>query len=619
MIFLFDLTKTLKDLPKKSGVYIMKDDQGDIIYVGKAKSLKSRVRQYFQESAAKNLKTAQLASHIKEFEYIVTENEVEALILENNLIKENKPKYNILLKDDKTYPYIKVTVNEMFPRVFMTRRVLKDKARYFGPFTSDCKNNIEIIHKIWSLRRCFRKFPRDLNKERPCLNYHINQCKGPCNSYISEVDYNKMIEEIIDYLNGKHEHIVKELKSAMDEAADAMNFELAAELRDKISAIQTTEEKRLLENPNDDNQDIIAYAKGDNEILVQAFFIRNGKMTGREHFMLTGHGDIDAPEILTAFITQFYSEHAFIPKELVLENDINIDDKNTIINWLSDLRGSRVSIIIPKKGNKHKLIKLAKENASITLESFGEKIKRDNQRTIGATKEIQKALDILTPLSRIEAYDISNIQGYESVGSMIVFEDGKPKRNDYRKFRIKTVIGANDYASMEEILFRRFKRLLDDPDGKFGSLPDIIFVDGGKGQIGVAEKILKDMQLNIPICGMVKDDAHKTRGLLYNNKEVKLDQRGEGFKLVTRIQDEVHRFALEYHRKLRQKAQIHSVLDDIEGIGSKRRQVLLKHFGSVENIAAATVEDLKQVQGINQKFAETVYSFFHKVSKEDSL
>ena len=610
---MFDLAKQLKELPQKSGVYIMKDENGHIIYVGKAKSLKSRVRQYFQDSAAKNLKTAQLASHIKEFEYIVTENEVEALILENNLIKENKPKYNILLKDDKTYPYIKVTVNEMFPRVFLTRKVLKDKARYFGPFTSDCRSNVEIIHKIWPVRRCFRKFPRDLNKERPCLNYHINQCSGPCNSHISEADYDKMIEEIINYLNGKHEHIIKELKSAMEEAADSMNFELAAELRDKISAIQATEEKRLLENPNNDNQDIIAYAKGDNEVLVQAFFIRNGKMTGREHFMLSGHADTGSDEILTAFITQFYSEHAFIPKELVVENDIN--DKDVIIDWLSDLRGSRVTVTSPKKGSKHKLIKLAKENAAITLESFGEKIKRENQRTVGALKEIRDALNISCSLSRIEAYDISNIQGYESVGSMIVFEDGKPKRSDYRKFRIKTVTGANDYASMEEVLTRRFKRYLDDPEGKFGGLPDIIFVDGGKGQVGVTEKLLRDMQLNIPVCGMVKDDTHKTRGLLYNNKEISLDLRGEGFKLVTRIQDEVHRFALEYHRKLRQKTQMRSALDDIEGIGPKRRQALIKHFGSVENIVAATVDDLKQVQGIDQKFAQGVYNFFH--SKEE--
>jgi len=610
---LFDIAKQLKELPQKSGVYIMKDENGDIIYVGKAKSLKSRVRQYFQESSAKNLKTAQLASHIKEFEYIVTANEVEALILENNLIKENKPKYNILLKDDKTYPYIKLTTNEMFPRIFLTRKVLKDKARYFGPFTSDCRSNIEIIHKIWPVRRCFRKFPRDLNKERPCLNYHINQCKGPCNSYISEADYGKMIEEIIDYLNGKHEHIIKELKTSMEEAAGAMNFELAAELRDKITAIQATEQSRLLENPGSDNQDIIAYAKGENEVLVQAFFIRNGKMTGREHFMLSSHADMSSHEIMTAFITQFYSENTFIPRELVLESDI--DDKEVVIDWISNLRGSKVTITVPQKGSKHKLMKLAKENALITLESFGEKIKRENQRTLGAVKEIQEALGLSFAIKRIEAYDISNIQGYESVGSMVIFEDGKPKRNDYRKFKIKTVVGANDYASLEEVLSRRFKRYLDDPGGKFGDLPDIIFVDGGKGQITITEKILESMQLNIPVCGMVKDSNHKTRGLMFGNTEANLDLRSEGFKLITRIQDEVHRFALEYHIKLRSKAQIRSVLDDIEGIGPMRRKSLLKHFGSVENIISATADELEQANGMNTKIAKAVYDFFHSVKE----
>ena len=606
---MFDIAKQLKELPLKSGVYIMKDENGHIIYVGKAKNLKSRVRQYFQESAAKHLKTARLASHIKEFEYIVTENEVEALILENNLIKENKPKYNILLKDDKTYPYIKVTLNEMFPRVLLTRKVLKDKAKYFGPFTSDCRSNIEIIHKIWPIRRCFRKFPGDLNKDRPCLNYHIRLCKGPCNSYISEADYNKMILEIIDYLNGKHEHIIKELKASMEEAAAAMNFELAAELRDKISAIQATEQSRLLENPNSDNQDVIAYAKGEKEVLVQAFFIRNGKMTGREQFMLSSHSDMSPGEIMAAFITQFYSQSAFIPGELVLESDI--DDRDVVIDWLSALRGSRVSITVPQKGSKHKLVKLAGENAAITLESFGEKIKRENRRTIGAVKEIRDALGVSFDISRIEAYDISNIQGYESVGSMVVFEDGKPKRNDYRKFKIKSVAGANDYASLEEVLARRFKRYLEEPEGKFGELPDIIFVDGGKGQMGIARKILEDMGLSVPVCGMVKDSNHKTRGLIFGESEALLNPRGEGFKLITRIQDEVHRFALEYHRKLRGKAQIRSVLDDIEGIGPVRRKALLKHFGDAEKIAAAGLLELEQAEEMNKSAAKAVYNFFH--------
>jgi len=606
---LFDFAKQLKELPQKSGVYIMKNEMGDIIYVGKAKNLKSRVRQYFQESSHRDLKTAQLAKHIKEFEYIVTENEVGALILENNLIKENKPKYNILLKDDKTYPYIKVTINEMFPRVLLTRKVLKDKAKYFGPYTSECRNNIEIIHKIWPIRRCFRKFPRDLNRGRPCLNYHINQCKAPCSNHISETDYNKIIDEIMAYLNGKHDNIIKELTESMHEAANAMNFELAAELRDKINAIQNTSQSRLLENPNSDNQDVIAFARGDNEVLVQAFFIRNGKMTGREHFMLSDYANATPKEIMRAFITQFYSECSFIPKELLLESEV--DDKDIITDWISDLRGARVTITTPKKGHKHKLVKLARENAEVTLADFGEKIKREAQRTIGAVKEIQEALGKDISITRIEAYDISNVQGYESVGSMVVFEEGKPKRSDYRKFRIKSVTGANDYASMEEVIYRRFKRYKEDSDGKFGSLPDAIFVDGGKGHVGVVKKVLEDMHLNILVCGMVKDDSHKTRGLLYNNEEISLDVRGEGFKLVTRIQDEVHRFALEYHRKLRQKTQIRSVLDDIEGVGPKRRMELLKHFGTIENIIVADLDALTKVQGMNIKAAEAVYNFFN--------
>jgi len=605
---MFDLEKHLKELPQKSGVYIMKNELGEIIYVGKAKSLKSRVRQYFQESAHKNLKTAQLAKHIKEFEYIVTQSEVEALVLENNLIKENKPKYNILLKDDKTYPYIKVTLNEMFPRVLMARKVSKDKAKYFGPFISDCKSNIEIIHKIWPIRRCFRKFPRDLNRGRACLNFHINQCKAPCGGNVTEAEYTRMIDEIVSYLNGKHEHIVKELTEAMHEAALAMNFELAAELRDKISAIQSTTKSRLLENPNTENQDVIAFARKDNEVLVQAFFIRNGKMTGREHFMLSDYANASDSEIMSAFITQFYSECAFIPKELIV--GVEPDGKEVVTDWISALRESRVTITVPQKGHKHKLIKLARENAEVTLSDFGEKIKRENERTVGAVKEIQEALGEDVEINRIEAYDISNVQGYESVGSMVVFEDGRPKRSDYRKFKIKAVVGANDYASMEEVVYRRFKRYKDDKDDKFSSLPDIIFVDGGKGHVSVVKKVLDEMQLDILVCGMVKDGSHKTRGLLYNNEELALSTRGEGFKLITRIQDEVHRFALEYHRKLRQKTQIRSVLDDIEGVGAKRRSELLKHFGSIEEIAIASTDELSKVNGMNERVALAVYRFF---------
>ena len=606
---MFDIEKHLKELPQESGVYIMKNELGEIIYVGKAKSLKSRVRQYFQESSHKNLKTAQLAKHIKEFEYIVTQSEVEALVLENNLIKENKPKYNILLKDDKTYPYIKVTLNEMFPKVVMARKVSKDKAKYFGPFISECKNNIEIIHKIWPIRRCFRKFPRDLNRGRACLNFHINQCKAPCGGNVTEAEYGKMIDEIVSYLNGKHEHIVKELTDSMHTAAEAMNFELAAELRDKIDAIQSTTKSRLLESPTAENQDVIAFARKDSEVLVQAFFIRNGKMTGREHFMLSDYANAMDSEIMSAFITQFYSECTFIPKELIV--GVEPEDKDVVTDWISELRESRVTITVPQKGHKHKLVKLARENAEVTLSDFGEKIKREAERTVGAVKEIQEALGEEIEIARIEAYDISNVQGYESVGSMVVFENGKPKRSDYRKFKIKAVVGANDYASMEEVIYRRFKRYHDENDDKFSSLPDIIFVDGGKGHVSVVKKVLDEMQLDIPVCGMVKDDSHKTRGLIYNNEELALNTRGEGFKLITRIQDEVHRFALEYHRKLRQKTQIRSVLDDIDGVGPKRRAELLKHFGSIEAIAAASVDELSKAKGMNQKVALVVYRFFH--------
>ena len=614
---MFDLQKQLKELPLKSGVYIMKSGPDEIIYVGKAKNLRNRVRQYFQDSSSKTLKTANMVRHIKEFEYIVTESEMEALILENNLIKENKPKYNILLKDDKTYPYIKVTMNEDFPKIELVRKVIKDKARYFGPFSSDCRNTIDIAQKIWPVRTCSRKLPKEMNKERPCLNHHIGKCLGPCNGLVSKEDYGKIIDEVLEFLSGKHEPIVKAMEEKMRAAAECMDFELAAEYRDKINSIRNIEQTQLLESGGGDNQDIIAFARAHDEALVQVFFIRGGKMTGREHFMLNGALEMSRQEIMGAFITQFYSETTFIPKELVLE--VDIEDKEIVAQWLTKLKGTSVTITIPQKGQKHKLINLAHENAIITLEQFGEKIKREEQRTLGAVGEIKSALGFEINIERIEAYDISNIQGYESVGSMVVFENGKPKRSDYRKFKIKTVIGPNDYASMEEVLRRRFKRYFDETssdvevNAKFSKLPDIIFMDGGKGQVGIAEKVLFDMGLSIPVCGMVKDDRHRTRGLLYNDREVILPFTSEGFKLITRIQDEVHRFAIEYHRTLRQKSQIKSVLDDIEGIGANRRKALLKHFSTIENIMAADVDALKEVDGMNIRAAQAVYDFFRKV------
>jgi len=596
----------------------MKSSPDEIIYVGKAKNLRNRVRQYFQESSNKTPKTVTMVRHIKEFEYIVTESEMEALILENNLIKENKPKYNILLKDDKTYPYIKVSVNEDYPRIDLTRKVIKDKARYFGPYSSDCRNTIEIIHKIWPLKSCSRKLPKEMNRERPCLNHHIGKCLAPCNGLVSKEEYGAIIDEILEFLSGKHELIIKGLTEKMQNAAETMDFELAAEYRDKINSIRNIEQTQLLESGGGDNQDIIAFARAHDEALVQVFFIRGGKMIGREHFMLNGAMEMSRGEIMGAFITQFYSETTFIPKELVLEDEI--EDKEIVSQWLSKLKGSSVTITVPQKGQKHKLINLAHENAIITLEQFGEKIKREEQRTLGAVNEIKAALMFETNIDRIEAYDISNIQGYESVGSMVVFESGKPKRSDYRKFRIKTVIGPNDYASMEEVLRRRFNRYFNEMGdnesgvtGKFSKLPDVLFMDGGKGQVSIAEKVLSDMGLKIPVCGMVKDDKHRTRGLLYNNSEIIMPANSEGFRLITRIQDEVHRFAIEYHRALRQKSQIKSVLDDIEGIGPNRRKALLKHFATMENIMAAEVSLLKEVEGMNIKAAQAVYDFFRKV------
>ena len=618
---MFNIAEELKKLPQKSGVYIMRNETDEIIYVGKAINLRNRVRQYFQESSKKILKVRNMVENIKMFEYIVTDTEVEALLLENNLIKKHKPRYNILLKDDKTYSHIKITVNEMYPRVFSTRIVKKDKAKYYGPYTSGLaiKEIIELIHKIWPLRRCFKTFPKEMFRERPCLNYHIGHCLGPCNNHISQEDYNKMISEIMLFLGGKHKDIIKALTTDMNEAAENMDFEKAAGYRDKINAIKKIAQKQKIDNASDSNQDIIAFAKNEDEALVQIFFIRGGKMTGREHFTLKGTDDMTKEDIMTAFIQQFYSETTFIPKEIILENDVN--DFEIIKAWLERLRDAAVNIIVPKKGEKLKFVMMAKKNAELTLEQFGEQIKREKKRTQGALEEIQSALNISTKIKRIEAYDISNIQGFESVGSMVVFENGRPKRNDYRKFKIKSVVGPNDYASIEEVLTRRFLRFKKESqeadeksqiEMKFLKLPDIIFVDGGKGQVSSVKRVLKNLEIDILVCGMVKDDKHRTRGLYFEGEEIVFKVSSEAFKLVTRIQDEVHRFAVEYHRKLRAKAQVKSVLDDIEGIGPTRRMALIRHFGDVEKIKLAQIDELKQAKGMNIKSAEAVYNFFRK-------
>ncbi len=617
---MFDIREELKKLPDKPGVYIMKDIDEHIIYVGKAKILKNRVRQYFQESLNHSPKVISMVKHIKSFEYIVTDTEVEALILENNLIKKHSPKYNIMLKDDKTYPYIKLTVNEMFPRLYMTRRHDKDKAKYFGPYTSSSaiKETIDIILKIWPLRRCLKKFPRDFGKERPCLNYHIGQCLAPCNNEGLKEYYDKMIDGVTDFLNGKHTEIIKNLENQMAEASENLEFEKAAELRDKLISVKKLRERQIIENMSMEDRDVIAFARADEDALVQVFFIRGGKMTGREHFLINNAGGISRSEFITDFVKRFYGGTTFIPKELVLQEKLY--DEEEILKWLSFIKGHKVTAVYPQKGEKLRLVELAAKNAVITLEQFGEEMQREKRRTFGALEEIKEALGIDFDLDRIESYDISNTQGVDSVGSMVVFEYGKPKRSDYRKFKIKTVFGADDYASMSEIISRRFLRYIKENDenddnfmkGKFNKLPDMIFLDGGKGQISAVNDTLLKLNINVPVCGMIKDDKHRTRGLIYNNNEIFLNAHSEGFKLVTRIQDEVHRFAIEYHRKLHRKNQIKSILEDIKGIGENRRKALIRHFGSIENIKNAGVEELKSVEGMTEASARAVFDFFRK-------
>lgn len=619
---MFDIKEELKKLPKKPGVYIMKDSKDEIIYVGKAINLSNRVRQYFQNSKNLMPKIQKMVSKIDHFEYIVTDSELEALILECNLIKLHRPNYNTMLKDGKTYPYIKITVNEKFPRVLIVRSVKKDKAKYFGPYTSGkaVKEVIEIIKKTWKVRTCNRNLPKDIKKQRPCLNYHIDQCLAACQGYISEEEYNIIINEIINFLNGNFEDIIKLLKDNMQKASEQLEFELAAKYRDQIESIQILAQKQKMSNVSNDNQDIIAFARAFDEAIVQVFFVRNGNLIGREHFRLTGVEDLTRNEVMTNFVKQYYAGTPFIPKEIILQEEI--EDLTIIEQWLSDNKGQKTYIKIPKKGDKYKLIELAAQNAMIILDQQADKIKREEKRTKGAVQEIVQSLQLVKEVKRIEAYDISNTSGFESVGAMIVFENGKPKNSDYRKFKIKTVKGPDDYASMEEVLTRRFTHAIEENKeliekgidielGKFTRLPDLIMMDGGKGQVNIAKKVLLDVNINIPVCGMVKDDKHKTRALYYEGEEIELDKNSEAFKLITRIQDEVHRFAIEYHRKMRSKAQIQSILEEIEGIGVERRRALIQHFKSVENIKIATVDDLEQVEKMNKKVAEAVYTFFH--------
>lgn len=610
---MFDITEELKKLPSLPGVYLMKNELDQIIYVGKAISLKNRVKQYFQKSKNHSIKTIRLVEQIRSFEYIVTSSELEALVLECNLIKRYNPKYNIRLKDDKHYPYIRVDSHTAFPRVTVVRNMKKDGAKYFGPYTdvNAMWELMEIIKKTWPLRTCTRVLPRDINKERACLNYHIGQCSGPCIDKISEADYKQLIDEVVSFLSGKYQDIIKRLEKSMEEASMNLEFEKAATLRDQLSAIKKIEQKQTASNSSMEDQDVIAFARSEKDTLMQIYFVRQGKLIGREHFLINDTEDEEIENLFREFILQFYSEASFIPKQILVEKVPH--DLELLEEYLTMQRGSKVAILHPQKGTKHGLLELASKNAYITLSQFGDEIRRQEAKTKGALKEIQEALGFKGTLNRIEAYDISNTQGIESVGGMVVFENGKPKRSDYRKFKIKSIQGPNDYGSMEEVLDRRIARLVQKGEAdSFAKMPDLIMMDGGKGQVGIAEKVIAKYGLHIPVCGMVKDDRHRTRGLLYQNKEVILKTTSEGFKLITRIQDEVHRFSIEYHKKLRSKAQVQSVLDEIKGVGKERKKSLMQTFKSVELLRKATLEEIEAVPGITKAVASNIYTFFHK-------
>lgn len=614
---MFIIKEELKKLPAKPGVYIMHGEKDEIIYVGKAISLKNRVRQYFQSSRNKGAKIERMVTHITRFEYIITDSELEALVLECNLIKEHRPKYNTMLKDDKSYPFIKVTVNEPYPRVLFARRMKKDKARYFGPYTSGgaVKDVIELVRKLYQVRSCNRNLPRDTGKDRPCLYYHMKQCKAPCQGYISQEEYRKNINKVIKFLNGDFQDTISELMEKMQKASEEMRYEDAMEYRDLIRSIEKIGERQKITGYGQEDRDIIAVAMDESEDLrdqdavVQVFFIRDGKLIGRDHFYLrVAKGDTKS-QVLSSFLKQFYAGTPFIPSEIMLQSEI--EDAEIIEEWLTTRRKQKVHIRVPKKGTKEKLVELALENARMVLSKDRERIKREEGRTIGAVHEVEEWLG-LKNVVRMEAYDISNISGFESVGSMVVYEKGCPKRSDYRKFKIKWVQGPNDYASMEEVLTRRFTHESNGEFDSFARLPDLILMDGGRGQVNIALKVLNDLGIRIPVCGMVKDDHHRTRGLYFNNVEIPIDTSSEGFRLITRIQDEAHRFAIEYHRSLRSKEQVHSILDDIPGIGDTRRKALLRKFKSVENIRDASEEELAQTESMNAGSARQVYEFFHK-------
>ena len=619
---MFNVEEELKKLPRKPGVYIMRDDKDVILYVGKAINLHNRVRSYFRENIGRGPAIDQMVSLIARFEYIVTDSELEALVLENNLIKENSPKYNTLLKDDKTYPYIKVTVGEDYPRILFSRTMKKDKSRYFGPYTSAAavKDTIELLNKLYQLRTCNRVLPRDIGIERPCLNYHIRQCLAPCQGYVSKEEYRQQVAGALEFLNGNYSPILKDLEEKMKKAAEAMEFEDAARYRDLLSSVRQVSQKQKITEGVGEDKDILALYQDETEAVVQVFFVRDGKLIGREHYYMTHVPENNKPAILQDFVKQFYAGTPFIPRELMLQYEI--EDAELIEKWLSERKGRRVYLKVPKIGSKEKLVELAAQNAKLVLSQDREKLKREEGRTIGAVKEISDLLQLpLTGTARMEAYDISNINGFENVGSMVVYEKGKPKRSDYRKFKIKSVSGPDDYACMREVLTRRFRhgmeesreleeQEMDQEYGSFTKFPDLILMDGGRGQVNIALSVLEELGIDIPVCGMVKDDNHRTRGLYYHNIELPIDTHSEGFKLITRIQDEAHRFAIEYHRSLRSKTQVRSVLDDIPGVGPARRKALMRHFKSLEEIRQATVEDLMEIPEMNERTAQEIVAFF---------
>lgn len=613
----FDVQEELKKLPGKPGVYIMHDSKDTIIYVGKAVNLKNRVRSYFRESTKKSPKIERMVSFISRFEYIVTDSELEALVLENNLIKEHSPKYNTMLKDDKTYPYIKVTMGEAFPRILFSRQMKKDKSRYYGPYTSaaSVKDTIDLMNKLYCLRTCNRSLPRDIGQGRPCLNYHIKVCSAPCSGNETQEEYRIRVNKALEFLNGNYGPILKELEEKMLAASENLAFEEAAKYRELLFSVRSVAQKQKITNSDGENKDFVGLARNDRDVVIQVFFVREGKLIGREHFYMKHAQEESDAEILQSFLKQFYAGTPFIPREIYLQEVV--EEAELIEKWLAQKNNAAVHLRVPLKGQKEKMLDLAIRNAEMILSKDAEKLKREEVRTTGAVAEIEKLLG-LTGLVRMEAFDISNISGFANVGSMVVFEKGKPKKSDYRKFNIKTVSGPDDYACMKEVLTRRFRHGLEEREetdealGSFTRFPDLLLMDGGKGQVNIALSVLQDLGIRIPVCGMVKDDNHRTRGLYYNGEEMPIDVRSEGFHLITRIQDEAHRFAIEYHRSLRTKAQVHSVLDEIPGVGPARRKALMKSFASIEELRNASAADIAERAELPMHIAEGIEAFFKK-------